>query len=157
MSSTITTKPLEKLTDEQKTSFQKVLKEAAQNKFLGGDEEKVIPKKRCIVILFGEKTEPVGFYTPRKQNLLGVNHWRAGTLFVLKSHQGKGIMKQVLADFFASHQPGLSWIEDSNMASTALFRSLGFRRDKERSDDPDRPGHWWIRDKTAVALEGYSW
>jgi L-amino acid N-acyltransferase YncA len=66
-------------------------------------------------------------------------------------------MKQVLADFFANHQPGLSWIEDSNAASIALFKSLGFRRDKERSDDPDRPGHWWIRDKTTVALEGYSW
>jgi RimJ/RimL family protein N-acetyltransferase len=152
----IKTLPLEKLSNKQASDFKTVLKEASSNKFLGGDEEEVIPTKRCIVILYGKDEQPVGFYTPKKQNMKGVDHWRAGTLFILKDYQGKGIMSAVLKDFFESHQPGLSWIEDTNNASIALFKSLGFKRDKARNDGDDHPGHWWVKPKVNVGTESYS-
>jgi RimJ/RimL family protein N-acetyltransferase len=80
----------------------------------------------------------------------------------MKSHQGKGIMSQVLSAFFTTHQPALSWIEDTNTASIALFKSLGFTKAKAR-DDGDRPGHWYLKEKTVPANEcitahaSYSW
>jgi RimJ/RimL family protein N-acetyltransferase len=154
MVESIKTVDLTKLSAPQTKLFQAVLKEAAQNQFLGGDEETSVAKRpKCVVILHGDKEEPIGFYTPKKQNLLGKDHWRAGIIFISSRFQGQGIMKKVLGDFFATHQPGLSWIEDANAASIRLFTSLGFTQFKRRDSDDGRPGHWYIQKKGALAVE----
>lgn len=153
MAEPIKTQDLKKLSEPQRKLFQKVLQEAAKSPFLGGDEETSVAKRpKCVVILYGAKEEPVGFYTPKKQNLLGKDHWRAGIIFLAERFQGKGIMSATLRSFFATHQPGLSWIEDANAASIRLFTSLGFTQFKRRDSDDGRPGHWYIQ-KGALSVE----
>lgn len=156
----VKTVPLEKLTPRQATAFKAVLKEASRNKFLGTNIEETIPKRHCMVIFYGQ--QPVGFHAPKHQQWNGKDHWRAGTAYMLKSHQNKGIMKEVLEKFFATHQPALSWIEDTNTSSLSLFKDLGFVQDKSRDFGEGHPGHWYVREKITPATESldthcYSW
>jgi RimJ/RimL family protein N-acetyltransferase len=88
--------------------------------------------------------ELVGFFSPRKTSYQGKPHWRAGALWTEPKHRHKGVMKKALEEFFATHHPCLSWIEDTNGASIKLFLRLGFKKGPKR-DLEDTPGHWYTK------------
>lgn len=140
------------LNSEQEKDLDKLLSLARKDSFLGDNDEVGDITKHRLVILYGDKEEMVGFLTPKKQSFKGVNHWRAGALFTIPKYRGKGIMFKALESFFKTHQPGISWIDDKNTASVALFKKLGFIKDKEREHD-GAIGHWYIRPKIVKALE----
>jgi GNAT superfamily N-acetyltransferase len=153
MAELIKTKELTQLTPTQAQKFKQVLKEASKDKFLSPEEEEVVPNKpRCVVILLGQKEEPVGFYCPKSQTYLGKRYWRAGTLFTMRRHQGKGIMSQVLTEYFDQHPRAMSWIEDDNAKSISLFTKLGFVKDKPKEYD-GHAGHWYVREQLKVSAE----
>lgn len=155
----IKTIKLEKLDPRKLSLFKAVMNESSTDPFLFGYGKEDVPKERCIVILYGSSEVPIGFYTPRKQNVKGKDHWRAGTLFIQKAYQNKGIMYSVLNEFFSTHLPGLSWIDNTNTKSIKLFKKLGFIEGKARTDDDGSEGHWWVKGKSSVANEcyKYSW
>src|SRR5438067_10796184 len=83
-----------KLTTEQEKEFEKVLSSATKDKFLGDDDDEVIREgKRRLVILYGEKQEIAGFYSPETMSVKGTRHWRAGALYLIPKFRGKGIME----------------------------------------------------------------
>ncbi len=140
----------DKLSEEQEKQFDRVLKDATQNKFLGDDEEDVIRTgQRRMVILFDD--EVIGFYSPQTTSVKGVRHHRAGALFLVAKMRGKGIMEYVLREFFTTHSPGFSWIDDSNSGSIALFKRLGFKQSKAKEHDGHR-GHFYLKD-SSISLE----
>ena len=126
----LSTVPLAKLNPRQQLAFQKVLKEASDNPYLSPDESTTVPKKQCIVILYGNQNEPVGFYCPKSQKWENERWWRAGTLFLSLRFRGKGIMQAVLGEYFDKQPRCLSWIEDKNSDSISLFKQLGFTKDE---------------------------
>jgi len=148
---TITTQERDQLKPAQAKLFREVLKEAAQDRYLSPDEEVAVLKKpRCVVILLNNA--PVGFYCPKSQLWNGKRAYRAGTCFISSKHQGQGIMKRVLQEYFDRYQLALSWIEEGNVKSIALFTSLGFVKNK-RKDYEGYPGHWYVRERLAVSAE----
>lgn len=127
--------------------MQALFKEAESDKFVGGSPENVNrPGSKHIAIIDESNGEIAGFFTPKTTNILGVNYHRAGTLYTAKKYRKKGVMEKALGDYFKKHMPALSWIEEGNVASTALFKKLGFVKDK-----PHVGGHWWKKDKPATA------
>lgn len=149
----IKTVGLAKLSDNQAEKFKEILKEASKSKFFTGNEETEIPKQKQVVVLLDAKNNPIGFYCPKKQNWAGVDYYRAGLLFLCKAEQGKGIMQAALKEYFETHQPGLSWIEDSNTRSINLFKTLGFVQSKPKMGWSRLPGHWWVKPKTTLGTE----
>jgi len=135
---------LTSLNPRQQIAFKKILKEACENQFLSPDEDQQVLKKTCVVILYGNTDDPVGFYTPKSQTWGEQRWWRAGTMFLALRYRGKGIMKAVLEEYFSHHPRNLAWIEDKNKDSIKLFTSMGFTKD-EPKEYAERPGHWFIR------------
>lgn len=140
------------LTPEQKKAFESVLKESSKNGFLDSDMEELFNSNRCRVILYGDKEEVAGFFTPRSGVYNGKTTWRPGALFTLPKYRGKGIMKEALTQFFRKHARGLCWIDDKNKASIALFTSLGFKRGDAREHE-NNAGHWYVFEKDKIAME----
>jgi RimJ/RimL family protein N-acetyltransferase len=147
----IKTRELSKLTSHQTRLFQDVLSQASQDRYLSPNEHETVPQKpTVVVILLGE--EPVGFYCPKSQMWGNQRYWRCGACFVVPKHQGKGIMGKVLKEYFDRYSHALSWIEDGNTKSIALFTSLGFVKSK-RKDYEGYPGHWYVKEKATVSQE----
>lgn len=142
---------LKKLSLRQADIFKDVLKAAALDAYLGGPDDDITKRPVVMVILTAGK--PIGFHCPKEQSWDGVKHYRAGVLFLLPEHRGQGHMKEVLKEFFQSRRPGLSWIDDENENSQALFKSLGFKRDKPKISANGEVGHWWVLPKGSLALE----
>jgi L-amino acid N-acyltransferase YncA len=147
----------DRLTAELKKQFDEVLKKAGQDKFLGEDYIKSTSSHK--VIIDQKENKVVGFFTPRATGRKGEKWWRAGALFLIQQARGQGIMEKVLAEFFATHHPALSWIDDANVKSIGLFKRLGF--EKERAMESDGcMGHWYLLikpPKPAVETIRFSW
>ncbi len=120
-----------KLSDDQQKQFDKVLKSATQDSFLGDDEDEVIRKGKKRMVIVHEDGNVAGFYSPYSTNVKGTTHWRAGALYLMQNYRGRGIMESVLKEFFDTHTPGISWIDDKNAKSIALFKKLGFEQSKD--------------------------
>jgi L-amino acid N-acyltransferase YncA len=140
----VNTAALEDLTEDQAKAFKVILEEASKSEYMSADEKVNIPKIPCVVIL-SEKDQPIGFYTPKKQEFNGKDYWRAGALFLSAKERGKGIMHNTLMEFFDAHKPGLAWIDDANKKSIALFKSLDFDEGEVKKDG-SIAGHWWTKE-----------
>lgn len=148
----VTTVDRNGLTSIQEKAFEKVIWEAIKHDFLHStNEAELFGKRSCIVVL--DNNVPVGFYTPKQQTIDFIQYWRAGTLFLCKKAEGKGIMHTVLKEFFATHHPGLAWILDSNDRSINLFMSLGFTRGKFKASQEGEPAHWWTLPASKLEVE----
>ena len=146
-----------RLTVELKKQFDEVLKKAGQDKFLGEDYIKSTSGHKVIVDQ--KENKVVGFFTPRSSGRKGEKWWRAGGLFLIQEARGQGVMEKVLAEFFATHYPALSWIDDDNAKSIALFKRLGFKKERAMESDGNM-GHWYLLikpPKPAVESIKYSW
>lgn len=142
----------DKLSAKQAEAFTKVIEAAGKDDYLyAGNERDLLGERKAVVIL--QDDHPVGFYSPKQQLYKGVNHWRAGTLYLMDSERGKGVMRTALAEFFKTHSPGLAWIADVNEASQNLFKSLGFVKDKLLIAKWGESGHWWVLPKQIVSTE----
>lgn len=140
---TISILPLIHLLPAQKIIFLGMLEEAGANAFLSGQQFDTTEASLIQVVM--DSNQPIGFFTPRKQDWKGKPHWRAGALFLMKEQRGQGHMKEALAGFYGTKKRGLAWISDENVASQNLFSSLGFTVDKQRLDADGTPGHWWVK------------
>lgn len=154
MDANIQTCSLTKLSPKQTKAFTLVLQQANKDKYLSPHEEEEVPKKpQCVVVLYGKEKLPIGYYTPRRESWPGHSYWRSGTVFIVPQYRGKGIMAQVLREFFETHQPGLAWIDDKNSASINLFNALGFVKERPKVDGDGNAGHWYIRPRTKLSAE----
>lgn len=141
------------LSKPQAAAFEVILEESAKDPWLGGSVEDII--KRPTVVVITDNDIPIGFFCPKRQSWDGVNHWRAGALYLTRSKRGQGIMRQVLRKFFNAHMPGLAWIDDRNTGSLHLFEGMGFKRSKARPGADGEPGHWWLlTTKPNLSVEG---
>lgn len=146
-----------KLTAELKKQFDEVLKQAGRDKFLG--EDYIESTSGHKVIIDQKENKVVGFFTPRASGRRGEKWWRAGALFLIQQARGQGVMEKVLAEFFATHYPALSWIDDTNVKSIALFKRLGFKKERAMESD-GHMGHWYLLIKPlkpAVETIKFSW
>lgn len=142
-----------KLTPAQARRYRDLVQMGVRDPFLLLDEESVNNTEKRQVILYGHDEVPVGFISPHRQSMQGQNHWRAGAVFLDPKYRGKGIMAQVLQEFFATHQPGLAWIDAKNHSSQQLFKRLGFVQYKVRHGSTGQLGHWYVKPKKSISTE----
>lgn len=140
-----------KLSNVQRRQLDSVMSLAKKDKYLLTDKNDWIREGEVRKAIICEEVV-VGFISPKRQMFHGSTHWRAGALYVTPQQQGKGIMSRVLHDFFTTHSPGLTWIDDSNRASISVFRKLGFIMDKARNGKDGEPGHWYYLPKGSLSL-----
>jgi predicted acetyltransferase len=147
MSSKTTLIYLDKLDPKQQKQWELVVKEASLDPFIGGDWLKCIldePGEKPIC--FFKDGNLLGFMIPRQEMTKSRKlYWRSGAVYLMKIHRGKGIIGQILYDFFYDHHPAISWIDDRNAASIKLFTGLGFVA-KGKYEDVGGDGHWYILD-----------
>lgn len=133
-----------------KEKLSAVIDKASRDPFLNLEDIEFFSEKS--VITDETKQHVMGFFSPQAINIEGVRHWRAGVLYLKPEYRGKGIMEQALKEFFATHRPGICWIDDTNVRSINLFKKLGFEKNKPLMYE-GADGHWYILPKVTTALE----
>lgn len=128
---------LDKLTSKQQKQRDVLIQEAIDDPFLGQD----IKAPADYILLLDDVA--VGFFSPYATKYKNAKHYRAGALYLTSAARGKGLMSRALTEYFQTHRPGLAWIEDSNHPSNALFKNLGFVKDKAKSY-ADWEGHYYV-------------
>jgi len=146
-----------KLSDKQLEQFRLAVIEASKDEFVGdsiningASKQKIIDwikdSTTALAILNGD--DLVGFFLNRRvMNIKGVNYYRSGMPYVTKANRARGYAKKALSAYFENHRPGMAWIDDTNAASIATYKSIGFKKDKEKSHEKDGVtyyGHWYV-------------
>ncbi len=139
-------KPFKDLTTKQAEHHLEDLKSAKIDPFLQGASSLDDPNAKRLIILVQENV--IGFMTPEKTSMKGVQYWRAGALYVSKENRKKGNATSALRIFFQSHRPGIAWIEDTNVHSIRAFEKIGFYKWKPKQMN-DLVGHWYLLDKVS--------
>lgn len=144
------------LSKEQKEEFDIVQEKGYSDPFLKGAETNITGKMDAMVIIHDTDKQVIGFLVPERTSYKGQRHWRSGAVYLKPEYRGRGIMFNVLQEFFLKHNPALAWIDDSNNKSINLFTKLGFIKHKPKDHDGVH-GHWYILTKMNIGNEVYSW
>lgn len=149
----VTVMRAEELPTDQLDAWGELLHMAGQDPYLdNGDGSLRSAHQRMAILHDGV----VGFFSPFQQCHQGRDYWRAGPLYLMQGMRGQGIMRQALQEFFASHTPGLTWIDDTNEASIRLFTFLGFVKQGPQRAQNGGMGSWYVQAPNAgvqAALE----
>lgn len=109
-----------------KEQYEALLEEAMKERFLYGVP--LDPKqKRCVLVQEGNVAGACEFSTSEQE---GVTYFRTNRPYTLKAYRGKGLMFEALSHIYKTHRPAMSWIDDENTSSIALFTRLGFVKDR---------------------------
>lgn len=144
------------LSASQQSQLTRLLQLAQQDRFLHAPDEPVVREGEYRMAVLCEEAV-AGFFSPRRQSMLGKVHWRAGALFLETPWRGQGVMEHALRAFFLTHLPALAWVDDANAPSLKLFAALGFAQGKAKAAQDGGQGHWYTLCAPAQrtpALEG---
>lgn len=121
--------------------------EAVNDPFIGGEWFTAAftdPSKLTIrPICFFDGKEIVGFINPRSETNNGKLHWRSGVIYLMKKYRGRGLMAEILYNFFDTHHPAMCWIDNNNSSSIRLYTKLGFVKGTAKKIAADEDGHWY--------------
>jgi GNAT superfamily N-acetyltransferase len=120
----------ERFTRSREIEVLALIQAAIRDPHLG---EFVKQKKKEDFMLFLVGTAIVGFAIPRRD---GDGYYRTGAIYVAPFWRKKGIAKKFVSQYFEKVK-GRAFIEDTNVASLALFQGLGFKRTGKSVSDGD--------------------
>lgn len=148
------------LSTNQKEELEDVVDEAMSDYFLQSDGDVTSHPRNRLAIVYRANGSIIGFLSPKRMNIKGEKYYRTGALYLQPAYRDKGIMEQVLKEFFAARRPGIAWIDDHNHKSINLFKKIGFEKDKPLCFE-GACGHWYVLSGLVEALESnpptFSW
>lgn len=102
-----------------------------------------IVERRAIdlAVAFYIEETMVGFAIPRKD--VG-GFYRTGPIYVLPEHRQKGVAKAFVLEYFKLRK-GRAYIEVTNVASQALFKSCGFVKSGRKTKPKDELFEEWLK------------
>jgi RimJ/RimL family protein N-acetyltransferase len=125
---------------EQERQYDQLLLESQDETFFYGD--KLDPKRTRQVVL-NEDGCVVGAFEFKRMMYDGKYYWRTNRPYTLKAYRGRGIMGQVLKDWYAVRRPSIAWIDDENLSSIRLFASIGFQEERA-AEMHGKQGHFYV-------------
>jgi 8-oxo-dGTP pyrophosphatase MutT (NUDIX family) len=126
--------------------FKALLLEAKKDKLIGKEYDRWSRQLDRFVIIRHMGTI-VGFLRPFIMEYKNKSYFRSGTIYLLPSYRGKGLMFYILQKTFNGKR-GISWINNSNLPSQKLFLKLGFVK-KDKFND----GYFYIKENENMAME----
>lgn len=121
-----------------------LIEEAAKDPFLG---EFVLKKHPADFKWFirkdpdGKWDKLVGFAIPRRDS---DGYYRTGAIYVKPEYRKEGIASAFVKEYFEGKK-GRAFIEDRNVASIALFTSIGFKKTGKTVRDGDEVLHEYLK------------